>query len=93
MAVHEPVTGEALTAIHLAELCRDLGFFEVILESDSLSVVKATGEKEQNWLRYRHIMEDTKLVLRSLQHWKISHIKQQANEAAMDWQRKHLGLI
>jgi hypothetical protein len=43
MAVHEPVTGEALTAIHLAELCRDLGFFEVILESDSLSVVKATG--------------------------------------------------
>ena len=68
MAVHEPVTGEALAALHAAKLCRDLEFFEVILESDSLLVVKAIGEKEQNWLRYGHIVEDTKLVLRSLWH-------------------------
>lgn len=80
MAIHKPATGEALAALHAAELCRDLGFFEVMLEGDSLSVVKAIGETKQNWLRYGHIVEDVKIVLRSLRQWKIGHVKLEANE-------------
>jgi hypothetical protein len=64
--VYEPATGEALAALHAAKLCLDLGFYEIILEGDSLSVVKAIGEREQNWIWYGHIVEDTKIVLRTL---------------------------
>ena len=45
---NEPVTGEAMVALHATKLCWDLGFFEVVLEGDSLSVVKAIGETSQN---------------------------------------------
>ncbi|XP_059441727.1 uncharacterized protein LOC132174030 [Corylus avellana] len=65
-ATHESVTGEALAALHAAEFCRELGFFEILLKGDSMSVVKAIGENTQNWLKYGQIMEDTKMVLRSL---------------------------
>ena len=39
-------------------------------------------ETNQNWLRYGQIVEDTKVVLRSLRQWKIGHIKREANEVA-----------
>ena len=44
-------------------------------------MVKAIEETKQNWSRYGHIVEDTKLVLRSLRQWRIGHVKQEANEA------------
>ncbi|XP_059458257.1 uncharacterized protein LOC132187840 [Corylus avellana] len=81
-AIHELVTGEALAALHAAEFCRELGFFEILLEGDSMLVVKAIGGNTQNWLKYGQIVEDTNMVLRSLRHWKIGHVKRKANEAA-----------
>jgi hypothetical protein len=58
LAIFEPATGEALAALHTAEFCQDLGFYEIMLEGGSLSVVKATGETKQNWLHYGQIVED-----------------------------------
>ncbi|XP_059450922.1 uncharacterized protein LOC132181699 [Corylus avellana] len=82
MAVYDPATGEALAALHAEGLCRDLGFYDIIFEGDSLSMVKAIGERDPNWLRYGHIVEDIKTVLRTLRQWKICHAKREANIAA-----------
>ena len=82
LAIFEPTTEEALAALHVAKFCRDLGFYEIMLEGGSLSVVKAIWETGQNWLQYEQIVEDTKMVLRSLRQWKICHVKREANGAA-----------
>lgn len=49
-----------MAALQAAELCRDLGIYEVIWEGDSSTVVKAIGGIEQNWLRFLQIVDDTK---------------------------------
>jgi ribonuclease HI len=81
-ATFEPAAGEALAARQVAEFCRDLGFFDIILEGDSLMVTKALEGKGENWLKFGQIVEDTKLLLRSFQHWSISHVRREANGAA-----------
>ena len=46
----DPVTVEATAALHAVELCRDVGVQDLILEGDSMVVVKAiesSGQKTQ----------------------------------------------
>ena len=73
-AMYEPITGEAMAALHGAELCRDLGLFDVILEGDSLMVVQAVAASEPSWQRYEQIVDDNKLVMGTLRMWKISYV-------------------
>jgi ribonuclease HI len=80
--IFEPAAGEALAARQATEFCRDLGLFDIILEGDSLMVTRALEGKDENWLRFGQIVEDTKLVLRSFRHWRISHVRREANGAA-----------
>jgi hypothetical protein len=47
-AMFDPIAGEALAALHVAEFCCDLGIFEVILEGDSLTVTRAIKGKREN---------------------------------------------
>lgn len=43
-----------------------MGFHDIILEGDSLIVVKANGELEASWRPFGQIVEDIKEVLGSL---------------------------
>jgi ribonuclease HI len=67
--LHEPDTGEAWGALRAVEFCEEMGFFDIILEGDSLNVVKAVGESEASWKPFGKIVEDTKVVLGSLRSW------------------------
>jgi hypothetical protein len=48
------------------EFCEEMGFFDIILEGDSLNVVKAVGDFEASWKPFGQIVEDIKEVLGSL---------------------------
>jgi hypothetical protein len=56
-AVFDPVVGEAMATLHVAELCRDSSIFEVILEGDSLTMTKAIGGNGENWLKFGQTVE------------------------------------
>jgi ribonuclease HI len=64
------------------EFCEEMDFFDIILEGDSLNVVKAVGESEASWKPFGLTEEDIKIVLGSLRSWKINHVKRGANQAA-----------
>jgi hypothetical protein len=80
--VTEPTTTEAIAAWKLADVCLSLGFAKVVLEGDSLEVVKALQTKGPCWSRFGLMINDVKILLNSLQEWRVCHIKQMGNKAA-----------
>lgn len=60
----------------------DAGFFYIMLEGESLTIVKAITTKEPRDDRYGQIVEDIKLVLKSLRKWEVCHTKRDGNNAA-----------
>ena len=60
----------------------EMGFYDIILEGDPLTVVKAIGDSEASIRPFGQIVEDIKEVLGSLQSWFICHVKRDANQAA-----------
>jgi hypothetical protein len=82
MASLDPVTAEATIALHTVEFCRDVGCQDVILEGDSLSVVKAIFSREPTRHSYGQVIEDIKVVLRSRRTWRACHTKRGVNGAA-----------
>ena len=81
-AIYELAAKEVLAAWQTAKFYRDLGLFDIILEGDSLMVTRALEGKGESWQRFGQIVEDTKIVLRSFRHWRISHVRREANGAA-----------
>lgn len=53
-----------------------------LCEGDSLMVVRAITAKEPSCHRYGQIVEDIKLVLRSLRQWTICHVNREVNYPA-----------
>jgi ribonuclease HI len=78
----DPVIAEATAALHAVELCRDVGVQDLILEGDSLTVVKAIASRGQINHYFGQIIEDIQMVLRSRRSWGVSHAKREDNEAA-----------
>jgi ribonuclease HI len=78
----DPTTAEATAALHAVELCRDVGIQNLILEGDSLAVVKAIESRVQTNHYYGQIIEDIRVVLSSRRSWSVRHTKREANGAA-----------
>ena len=78
----DPLTVEATIALHAVELCRDVGVQNLILEGDSMVVVKAIESRGQKNHYYGQIIEDICLVLSSRRSWSVCHTKWEANGAA-----------
>jgi ribonuclease HI len=78
----DPVTAEATAALHAVELCRDVGVQDLILEGDSMVVVKAIESRGQKNQYYGQIIEDICVVLSSRRSWRVCHTKREANGAA-----------
>jgi ribonuclease HI len=78
----DPTTAEATAALHAVELCRDVGVQNLILEGDSLAVVKAIESRAQTNHYYGQIIEDIRVVLSSRRSWSVRHTKREANGAA-----------
>jgi ribonuclease HI len=69
-------------ALLAAEFCRDLGFLDVILEGDSLSVIQAIRNPNMSWTAYGQIIGDAKMVLSTRRSWMVNHVRRTANFAA-----------
>jgi ribonuclease HI len=80
--VTEPTTAEAIAAWKLADICSSLGFARVVLEGDSLEVVKALQTEGPCWSRFGLLINDAKILLNSLQEWRVCHVKRMGNKAA-----------
>jgi hypothetical protein len=81
-AVQDPSAIEAWEALTMAELYRDLGFNDIILEGDCLAVIKAIKDPTLSWCTYRQVIGDTKIVLNNRRSWMVQHVRRTANFVA-----------
>ena len=79
---YEPVAGEAVAALYAAEFTRDLGFYDVDFEGDSLQIVNAIRNNDENCSRYGHVIDDIKTVLEQFRSWRVSRVRRICNSAA-----------
>jgi hypothetical protein len=52
------------------------------LEGDAFKIVNTLGKKESCWTRYGQLIEDSRVILNSLQSWVVGHVGRKANKAA-----------
>ena len=61
--IFDPAMAEAMDAWRMAKLSYSLGFWQIIVEGDALEVVQALRREGSNEGRYRHLVDDAKLLL------------------------------
>ncbi|XP_059436112.1 uncharacterized protein LOC132169039 [Corylus avellana] len=80
--VIDPTVAEDIVAWKATDVCMLMGFSKVILEGDSIEVVKALKGDDWCWNRYGSLINDAKSTLNSLQDWHVCHTKRLANSTA-----------
>jgi hypothetical protein len=80
--IQDPATAEALAARRAAELSLSLGIRKLILEGDSLQIVRAIQEPTGGQHMYGLIIEDTKILLRGTTDCKVEFVPREANGEA-----------
>lgn len=65
--ITNPTMVEAYTAWNVVLFGIDLGLHYIILEGDALEVVQAFKKEDQLWQRYGCLIEDSMIILHSLQ--------------------------
>jgi ribonuclease HI len=78
----DPVAVKAFVALRALEFCRSRGYSNIMLEGDSLEVVKSINNSGLNWTRIGPIVSDIKEVMRSFSNWQVGHIKKEGNVIA-----------
>jgi hypothetical protein len=53
-----------------------------VLEGDSLKVVKALQTESPCWCKFGLMINDAKILLNSLQEWRVCHVKRMGNKVA-----------
>lgn len=77
-----PLEIEAVAAEEGISLSCDLGLKDIVLESDSKTVIKAFSEHGAAPVSIQKIVEGTKTCLRCFNSWRPSHTRRAANSAA-----------
>ncbi|XP_059436514.1 uncharacterized protein LOC132169501 [Corylus avellana] len=77
-----PVIAEAMGAVYAAEFGRDTGVQDVILEGDSLIVVKALQAEIEDLSPYGHLIDEARMLLRHFRTAQVRHVKRNSNKAA-----------
>ncbi|XP_065619863.1 uncharacterized protein LOC136063423 [Quercus suber] len=73
---------EALAALKAASLARELGFRNVILEGDSLCLIKALKSAEDSFSPTGLLVDNVKRFASSFERWMYSHVKRNGNSVA-----------
>ncbi|KAF5477039.1 hypothetical protein F2P56_003718 [Juglans regia] len=76
----DPLLGEAVAARRASSFCVELGLQHIILEGDSLSVVKAIQHKEDSWSDTGLVIRDIKIML--TRSWSVLHVHKEVNVIA-----------
>ncbi|XP_040987666.1 uncharacterized protein LOC121235384 [Juglans microcarpa x Juglans regia] len=77
-----PLLGEAVAARRASSFCAELGLQHIILEGDSLSVVKAIQHKEDSWSDTGLVIRDIKVMLSKFLSWSVLHVHREVNVIA-----------
>lgn len=78
----EPVVAKALAALYAVNFCREMNFYDILMEGDALQIVSAVKMESKYWSRYGHIVDGIKVGLHTLRSWHIDHVKRDANTTA-----------
>jgi hypothetical protein len=65
----------------------------VVLEGDSMEVVKALRDDDVCWNCYGHLIHDAKIQLRRLVEWKVLHVRRTANMKAHNLAKMELSTL
>ncbi|KAF5449887.1 hypothetical protein F2P56_030288 [Juglans regia] len=87
-----PLPGEALAALRAVQFCIELGLTNIILEGDSMIVVKAINGREDSWNSSSLICQDIKLLLEQVSPWSVKHVPRQVNVVAHTLAKSSLDL-
>ncbi|KAL4388674.1 hypothetical protein GQ457_09G011460 [Hibiscus cannabinus] len=73
--IQSPFAAEAMALVHAISLASDLGFFSVIFEGDSLSIIKKMNSVVQDFSIISALIWEAKGMARNLQacHFCLSH--------------------
>lgn len=77
--VQDLEVAEAVAAWRNLSFCCEQGFQKIILEGDSLNVIKALQREEGCWSKYGQIIKDMQALIRTLQCCEANHIRREAN--------------
>jgi hypothetical protein len=75
-----------------AKFSSELGFFKVVLEGDTLQIVHALKKDGRYLSTHGHLIENTQVILNSLQNWQINYANQNVNGEAQRLAKKALYL-
>jgi ribonuclease HI len=78
----EPAAAEAVAAIVVIQLAREMGLQQIYVEGDAKVIVDAVVSQAPDWSRRGHLIEDIRSALRSFPHWTMAYVKRGANQAA-----------
>jgi ribonuclease HI len=88
---HSVEAVEATAARAAVTLALDLGFKEVEVEGDSITIVKALSQSESHYTFYGHIINDIKFASQLLVSVKFMHVKRDGNKVAHSLARRARG--
>lgn len=80
--IQDPDVAEAIAAWKAATFCCERGFQRMIFECDSMNVVAALRKGDECWNMFGQLIEDTKIMINSLQASEVKHTRRDANTAA-----------
>ncbi|CAL5355830.1 unnamed protein product [Camellia sinensis] len=73
---------EAFAAAKAIDLATDLGFSDIILEGDSLNIVKALQEGVELLSEYGHLVSQVVAASKLLRHFQVCHVGRMGNMLA-----------
>ncbi|XP_028067455.1 uncharacterized protein LOC114270203 [Camellia sinensis] len=83
---------EAFAAAKAIELVKDLGFYDIILEGDSLDIVKALREDVKLLSEYGHLVSQVAAASQLLRCFQVCHVGRMGNMLAHGLARMARGL-
>ncbi|XP_062155184.1 uncharacterized protein LOC133863239 [Alnus glutinosa] len=80
--ITDPTHAEAMAAWKAVSFCSDLGLRRATFEGDSLQVVSAMRKDEPCWTSFSQLIEDSMVLLSSLDYFDVRHTRRTSNQAA-----------
>lgn len=74
-----PFTTKTMALMEAVNFCKSAGFSKLILEGDTLQVVKILQSKLAYWSEGGCLITDSRLLLDSFTHWSVQHIPRECN--------------
>ena len=78
----DPTSAEALAVFLAIQQCQSSGVQKIIVEGDAQTIINAINTDGKHESRYRHIIEDIKILLLSFTEWQAQHVRRSENSIA-----------